>query len=254
MKKVFLWAALSAVCLLSGCSKTERADIGLYEPLTDSQIEHYYQAVLTDKNTSDSESLPAEAEPEAEEKSDRIVLVGDSRTTNLGYYVYGMTIVDDYYVDDVTPDGDCIFAAGGEGYDWLLEHMPEIEDKLTEGCALVVNMGVNGVPDYHYEIAEWCNKMAEKYKDKGVKVYFMSVNPVNDRLMSYYDYTIRNVDVIFFNSAIRTELTGVTYLDTYSVVRDDILGEDSKSFDGLHYYDDVYFKIRDYTWKTIKTE
>ena len=253
MKKVILCAAVSAVCLLSGCTRIEnRPDMGhsSYVPLTESQLEHYYQAVSNEKSTSESESIPVEAE----EKISRIVLVGDSRTTNLGYYIYGITMIDDYLVDEETSDGDYILGAGGEGYDWLLEHTSEIEDKLTDGCALVVNMGVNGAPDFHAEIAEWCNNMAQKYKDRGVKVYFMSVNPVNDRLMAYYNYTLRNVDVICFNSVIRTELIGVTYIDTYSVVKDDILGESSSSFDGLHYYEDVYRKIRDYTWEFIKGE
>lgn len=251
MKKVIFAAALSAVCLLCGCSRTEMGKSS-YVPITDSQIAHYYQAVSTDESSSESEKEPAAAE--AEEKSDRIVLVGDSRTTNLGYYVYGMTIVDDYIVDAETPDGDHIFGAGGEDYVWLVDHTSEIEDKLTDGCALVVNMGVNGAPDFHTEIAGWCNEMAEKYKNRGVKVYFMSVNPVNDRLLEYYNYNVRNVDVICFNSAIRSELRGVTYLDTYSVLSDDILGEESSSFDGLHYYENVYRKIRDYTWETIKKE
>ena len=254
MKKVFFSAVISAVCFLSGCAKIEdHTDFGKssYVPITDSRIDHYYQAaVSTDENSSDSESPPAEVS----EKTDRIVLVGDSRTTNLGYYVYGMTIVDDYFVDEETPDGDCILAAGGEDYDWLVEHTSDIEAKLTDGCALVVNMGVNGAPYYHSEIAEWCNKIAEKYKDRGIKVYFMSVNPVNDKLVKYNNYAIRDVDVICFNSAIKTELKGVTYVDTYSVVRDDVLGEGNGTFDGLHYDESTYRKIRDYTWEIVKKE
>ena len=253
MKEKLICAIAAALCLLSGCTKIEnRPNMGTstYVPITDSQIDHYYQAVSSGESSTVSNSMPAEPE----EKSDRIVLVGDSRTTNLGYYVYGMTIVDDYLVDEETSDGDRIFAAGGEDYDWLAEHTSDIEDMLTDGCALVVNMGVNGAPEYHAEIADWCNEIAEKYKGRGVKVYFMSVNPVNDRLLANHNYAVRNVDVICFNSAIRTELKGVTYLDTYSVVRDDILGEESSSFDGLHYYDSVYWKIRDYTWETIKKE
>lgn len=254
MKKKFICVTVTALCLLSGCTKIEdRTDTvtSTYVPLTDSQIEHYYQAVSTEESSSESVVTPVE---EVEEKPDRIVLVGDSRTTNLGNFVYGMEMIDDYLVDAETPEGDYILGAGGVGYPWLSEHTSEIEEKLTDGCALVVNMGVNGVPDFHTEIAEWCNEIAEKYKDRGVKVYFMSVNPVNDSLMEYYNYSIRNVDVICFNSIIRTELKGVTYLDTYSVVRDDILGGESSSFDGLHYYESVYRKIRDYTWETIKNE
>ena len=253
MKKVIFAAAVTIVCFLSGCAKIEdRTDVGKssYVPITDSRIDHYYQAVSADENSSDSDSQPAEVS----EKTDRVVLVGDSRIIQLGNAVYGFEIVDDSPVDEETSDGDHILGAVGEGYDWLEEHTANIEDKLTDGCALVVNMGINGAPYYHSEIAEWCNKIAEKYKDRGVKVYFMSVNPVNDRLMTYNGYNIRDVDVICFNSAIRTELKDVTYLDTYSVVRDDILGEGSGTFDGLHYNKNIYRKIKDYTWKVIKNE
>ena len=155
-------------------------------------------------------------------------------------------------VDETTSDGDSVLGVGGDGYNWLKDHTAEIEAKLTDGCALVVNMGVNGAPYFHSEIAEWCNKEAKKYKDKGVKVYFMSVNPVNDTLMAEYDYIIRNADVISFNNAIKKELVGVTYLDTYSFIKDDILGEGNGTVDGLHYYPSVYNKIKDYTWKTVK--
>ena len=266
MKKVILGAVISAVCLLSGCSRIEaqidteissdmRGTSGAVEyssgEVSTSSAETSDSSVSAAENSSLNESIPAEAP----EKTDRIVLVGDSRTMQLGNYIYGMTMIDNRLVDEATSDGDYIIGAGGEGFGWLSEHTSDIEDKLTEGCALVVNMGVNGVPNFHSEIAEWCNTMAKKYKDMGVKVYFMSVNPVNDTLLRYYNYTIRNVDVVAFNSAIRTELVSdVIYLDTYSVVRDDILGEGSGTYDGLHYYDDVYRKIRDYTWKTIKNE
>lgn len=202
------------------------------------------------ENSTDSGTMPADES----EKADRVVLVGDSRIIQLGNAVYGIAIVENHLIDGETPDGDCIIGAVGEGYEWLAEHTEEIEDKLTDGCALVVNMGVNGVPYYHSEIAEWCNEIAEKYRDRGVKVYFMSVNPVNDKLMERYNYVIRDVDVICFNSAIRTELKGVTYLDTYSELKDDILGEGSGTFDGLHYNEGIYRKIKDYTWKIVKKE
>lgn len=266
MKKVICCVMISAVCLLSGCAEieapidteissgvqavssvTERSTVSSAVSSAVSEVDSFSAAESSSSSESLS-SLPAEVP----EKSDRIVLVGDSRTMNLGTYLYGMEIIDGVHVEGETPDGDYIIGAGGEGYDWLAAHTSEIEDKLTDGCALVVNMGVNGVPNFHLEIAEWCNNMAEKYKDRGVKVYFMSVNPVNDRLMKEYNYTIRNVDVICFNSEIRTELKNVTYLDTYSVIRDDILGEGVGTFDGLHYYEKPYRKIRDYTWETIK--
>lgn len=268
MKKVIFAAAVSVLCLLSGCSRVEtQIETDKSSQVQEPSSEHIYSdetksldAVSNGISGSDgisnsgAESMPfiEASSAEASEKSDRIVLVGDSRTMQLGNYLYGMTMINNRLVDEATPDGDYILGAGGEGYAWLLEHTEYIEDKLTEGCALVVNMGVNGAPDFHSEIAAWCNRMAEKYKDVGVKVYFMSVNPVNDALLRYYNYIIRNVDVIYFNSAIRTELKGVTYLDTYSVVTDDILGDGSGTYDGLHYYESVYRKIRDHTWEIIK--
>ena len=252
MKKVIFAALVSTVCLISGCMRVEaRYDMkkGSDMSYTAPESSDAYSAP-TSENSTDSSVLPTD-EPE---KTDRIVWVGDSRIIQLGNKVYGIELVDNDLANEETSDGDCILGAVGEGYDWLAEHTAEIEDKLTDGCALVVNMGVNGIPDYHSEIAEWCNEIAEKYKDRGVKVYFMSINPVNDKLMKYNNYIIRDVDVVCFNSVIRTELKGVTYLDTYSEVRDDIIGEGSGTYDGLHYNESVYRKIKDYTCKIVKKE
>lgn len=244
MKRMILSAVIAAVCLMSGCTNIED------QPVTSSDGKFSYSfpelSAATDK--SEPESLP-----EAEEKPDRIVLVGDSRIMQLGHYLYEMAYTDDgTLVDEETPDGDYIIGAGAQGYAWLAEHTEDIEDKLTDGCALVVNMGVNGVPYFHEEIASWCNDIAEKYRDRGVKVYFLSVTPVNDRLLKSYNYAIRNVDVVCFNSEIRMELEDVTYLDAYSVVTEDIFGDGDGTYDGLHYYESVYRKIRDFTWNTIK--
>lgn len=245
MKRILLSAVIAAICLMCGCANSEALpDTGSDEQSVDSVPE-----VSTVTSTTESEPVSL---PKEEKRPDRIVLVGDSRMMQLGHYLYGMEYIDEKLVDEATPDGDYIIGAGAQGYGWLEEHTEEIEDKLTDGCALVINMGVNGVPYFHEEIAEWCNDIAKKYKSRGVKVYFLAVTPVNDRLLKYYNYTIRNVDVICFNSEIRMELDGVTYLDAYSVVTEDIIGEGDGTYDGLHYYENVYRKIRDYTWETIK--
>lgn len=248
MKNILFYLMISAIFLLSGCANNEPAEVEISSDTyvcTQPVIRPNYQSgsfVGSDNGISEVIS----------ETADRLVLVGDSRTLQLGYYIFEMTVVDNYLVDETTSDGDSVLGVGGDGYNWLKDHTAEIEAKLTDGCALVVNMGVNGAPYFHSEIAEWCNKEAKKYKDKGVKVYFMSVNPVNDTLMAEYDYIIRNADVISFNNAIKKELVGVTYLDTYSFIKDDILGEGNGTVDGLHYYPSVYNKIKDYTWKTVK--
>lgn len=187
--------------------------------------------------------------------ANRLVLVGDSRTMHVGNNVFGLEMINNSLVDGETPGGDYILGVGAKGYTWLKDHTAEVEDKLTPGCALVVNMGVNGVPYYHAEIAEWCNDVAEKYKDEGVKVYFMSVNPVNDALLAKYNYQIRNADVIYFNEAIKSELSpNVTYLDTYSFITEDIFGSGEGTYDGLHYYAYVNSRIAEITWEAVKGE
>ena len=240
-------AVLSAVSLLTGCSGTKEPTIHIAGvPAADTSGAANTSQVSTDDDGSSVKDTPAQTA----EKS-RIVLVGDSRTMHIGNYLYELPMIDNKYVDGETPDGDYIMGLGGEGYGWLSKNTSEVEKRLTDGCILVVNMGVNGAPYYHKEIAEWCNNMAVKNKDRSIRVYFMSVNPVNDRLLEEYNYSIRNADVIAFNSAVRTELTDAAYIDTYSVVEDDILGNGKGTPDGLHYYEYVYRKIRDYTWEVI---
>ncbi|MDE6727442.1 MAG: hypothetical protein K2J80_05830 [Oscillospiraceae bacterium] len=280
MKKFWLCLVISVSLLFSGCTETKvpvnsekssAANTSVSVIESDNSSSQTVDSAPPDSSTGqpvESGSIPAEpivsSSPHPSESgnvpnitpgnADRLVLVGDSRTMHVGNYVFGLEMINNSLVDDATPDGDYILGVGAKGYNWLEDHTSEVEDKLTPGCALVVNMGVNGVPYYHSEIAAWCNTIAEKYKDMGVKVYFMSVNPVNDTLLAKYNYQIRNADVIYFNEAIKGELSNVTYLDTYSLITDDILGDGSGTYDGLHYYENVCRKIVDYTWEAVKGE
>lgn len=227
-------------------AETSAADTSSDEPGTPSESPSASSAPAAENGTADG--IP----PEALEIPDRIVLIGDSRTMHIGYYLFDLPMVDNKYVDGYTPDFDYILGMGGEGYYWLAEHTSEIEAKLTDGCALVINMGVNGAPRFSSETAAWCNEIAAKHADRGIKVYYMSVNPVNDSKLEDFNYTIRNSDVIYFNSSVKAELDGVTYLDTYSVVENDILGEGNGTFDGLHYNYYVCRKIWEYTVETVR--
>lgn len=216
------------------------------------------ESVTSNESFADLSTVPTESytvddgyPAEDMEKPGRIVLVGDSRTMHIGNYLFGLPM-EDGYVDGCTPDGDCILGIGGEGYSWLAGHTPEIEARLTDGCALVINMGVNGAPRFHREIAGWCNQMAEKHKDRGIKVYFMSVNPVNDSKLESFNYLIRNSDVIYFNNSIKPELDGVIYIDAYSVAEYDIVDTGEGTHDGLHYRTYVCRKIWDHVVEVVR--
>lgn len=192
----------------------------------------------------------------------KIVLVGDSRTYNLAITVGGLQGNDANEI--IGSMGlDYVICKGGQGYDYMVNHLSDIESHLSQGTAVVIAMGVNGCEPsgsedtdtfaerYSNKYATWLNGKAAEWKSKGVSVYYVSVNPVNDDKLSQYGYTLKNEYIMAFNTSVKSKLSGVGYIDTYSQVSDKILSGEGTE-DGLHYDGATYGVIKDYIWKVVK--
>ncbi|MBQ9066318.1 MAG: hypothetical protein IJ133_02150, partial [Clostridia bacterium] len=79
------------------------------------------------------------------------------------------------------------------------------------------------------------------WRSRGARVYFVSVNPVNDSKTKY----VKNAQIESYNRSVRSSLSSnVTYVDTYSSLYYQIAFDDSMTdSEGLHYYSATYKSI-----------
>ncbi|MCR5145512.1 MAG: hypothetical protein K6B67_09490 [Lachnospiraceae bacterium] len=147
------------------------------------------------------------------------IFIGDSRTVGMCTYV---------------EDNDYIWSAkSSSGLSWMKSTgVPAVEDKIEEGSAVVIMMGVNDA--YSTKLAEkyadYLNEKAEEWKEIGAEVYFVSVNPITKS--SVGSGAITNAKIEAWNETIQENISdNVNYLDTYSVLKGKL-----NSSDGLHYY------------------
>lgn len=194
-----------------------------------------------------------------EKGKSKILLIGDSRTVQLGITVFNMTSKKDSndfdYVIGKTSSGDYLYSKGSQGLSWMKTNESDIDKNVDNSTAVVVNMGVNdcsssnSVSDY----SDYLNRKANDWKSMGADVYFVSVNPINDSIAKENGYDIVNSTVMSFNSSIKSKLANnIFYIDTYSEVESLVI-KDNETPDGVHYNKVVYQKIKDKIWGTIKT-
>ncbi|XME03859.1 SGNH/GDSL hydrolase family protein [Lachnospiraceae bacterium C1.1] len=171
----------------------------------------------------------------------KYLFIGDSRT--MGLYLVS---------DGGKEDSVGWIAEGGIKLDWFKEYAePIAREKIKKNTKLVVLLGVNdilgeefgdkensGVDDY----AETLERIADKYSKKGVETYFVSVLPVDS------SYSELNADVEKFNDEIRKRLDECHYIDLYS----EIINEDFKTVDGLHFDVEISTKIYDKLLRKLK--
>lgn len=157
------------------------------------------------------------------------IFVGDSRTVGMEYAVGTAA----EYI-----------AAVGEGYSWMVSSaLPQLRAKLDKNpyVKVVFNLGVNdcGSNTAGSYIAEY-KRMIQTYPN--TKFYIMSVNPVKDKAAKNAGYLIRNKLITPFNNQLSTAFPDI-YIDTYNY----LMKSGFASPDGLHYTNETYQKIYDYT-------
>ena len=186
----------------------------------------------------------------------KLIFVGDSRMNRMEKtlkFVYGLSpnLVNVEFV-----------CSEGKGLTWLKqEGIEELGQKLTYGvkpAAVIFNLGVNDLwNDAKY--VKYLKSIADDLKPKNVRLYFMSVNPVNHptlvdsgRLDNALYRTAKRV--MEFNRTLREKLCAgedYTYLDLYNYLirtgfRFDSGGKDgieNGTDDGLHYGSRTYKRI-----------
>jgi len=141
-----------------------------------------------------------------------VYYIGDSRTVGLA--------------EAIGLDEDYVIAAVGKGYNWVTsDEIASKVDAIETGSRVIVNLGVNDI----YNVEKYVEYYQE-LEDKGLDVYYVSVNPVID---GYCNVT--NAEIEEFNSYFEDE---ENYIDVYSQFEADWI-----SGDGLHYTKEGYENI-----------
>ena len=140
-----------------------------------------------------------------------ILFIGDSRCVQMKAAVGG---------------GGCSWICeNSKGYDWLESKAIGQADRIIgKGTKVVVCLGVNDT-EHVQKYAALINQKAAEWAARGAKTYYVSVNPVSTN-----PYRTEE-EVQSFNAAMPGLLSGVTWIDTHSV----LVSNGYKLVDGLHF-------------------
>ena len=159
------------------------------------------------------------------------VIIGDSRTVHMKLAV--------------GDKGHTWACKSAMGLKWMKETgVPSVESKITSGTAVIILMGVNDLFNTN-DYIDYIYTKANEWRAKGAKTYFVSVNPINEATYSGF----KNTKIETFNNNMQTNLTNVTYIDTYSYL---ITHDVSYTSDGLHYKNNTSKKIYDLIQEALK--
>lgn len=140
-----------------------------------------------------------------------ILFIGDSRCVQM---------------QEATNGGGCSWVCeGGKGYGWFTtKAMERAEPSIGKGTKVVICLGVND-PGNANAYAAFVNQKAAEWAARGAKTYYVSVNPVWDNPWTSPE------QVINFNGTVASQLAGVRWIDTYSVLMSSGFG----MVDGMHF-------------------
>ena len=203
------------------------------------------------KNSSEK-NLPAEELPQVNPyQYKQVVFVGDSRTEFMSNVLKGMPA-------NVTENVKFV-CKRGEGYEWLIstgyqelyrlvEH--DTNSILQKKTAVIFNFGVNDLKKYK-KYASYYNLIEPILTSKGCELYFMSVNPINRKMLSNAGRADRSeAELRRMNDYLRENLSSAyTYIDMYSYLKSTGYSFASDHYgagtidDGLHYTAATYKRI-----------
>lgn len=214
---------------------------------------HLYAVVF---NRSNEREITADdlAQPDLR-KYKQVIFVGDSRTRRMQTTLsnqFGSSITQG--ISYVCLDGAGLSWLKSEGYMKLMELVKDGSNSiLQKKTAVIFNFGINDLYNSSNYIS-YMNSLASVLQKKGCKLFYMSVNPVNDKMIQASGKTSRpEKEVRAFNSAIQSGLCNggnYTYIDMYSYLMQtgfgtdaSVNGVDSGTDDGLHYTTKTYKRI-----------
>ena len=164
----------------------------------------------------------------------KIVLIGDSRFAGS----------DQWY--KIGNEKTVYIAKGGTGLQYIKDQMTNIKKYDNENAAFVINSGINDRGIVNSYIS-YLNEQAKTFKGK---VYYLSVNPVEESKQQGSPYYTTNQQVNTFNDKMKSGLDSkyITYLDSNSYLK----SKGYNTSDGIHYDKETSQKIFDFITQYVK--
>ena len=174
----------------------------------------------------------------------KIIIIGDSR----------MSLIMDSKDKLKIPNNYIFIAANGTKINWLKKTainkayniLKNSDDRYKYN--VVFNLGVNDLND-NINIYERAHEYYFNYKNlilyfKNVDFYFLSVNPIDDKINDYWENIRTNEKIEEFNNYIKKfikkdKLKNTHYCDSYNELK-------FKTYDGLHYTRETNIDIVNY--------
>lgn len=164
--------------------------------------------------------------------SGKYLIVGDSRTVGM---------------DSAVSSSKAKFIGKvSMGYSWMKSTAgPKVKQYLVGNPDLkvVFAFGINDLGNISKYISYYKSLM-KQFPD--TKFYFLSVNPVDEKLASAKGYTVKNSSIKSFNTKLKSAF-GSKYINTYSWLNKNGFS----SVDGIHYTRETYSKLYNYIIKKI---
>lgn len=176
---------------------------------------------------------------EVSTSSNKLVLVGDSRTVGMYNSVEGASNGSE--VNTKGKSGNYWIGRVSEGLNWLKNTgIPSADANITSGSAVVIMLGVNDLGNSDGYIST-INKYANELESKGAYAYFVSVNPIEESKSSY---AVTNSQIKEFNRKMKSGLNSkVIYIDIYEDTYNKLKSGEYGTLDGLHYDSSTYKKM-----------
>ena len=155
---------------------------------------------------------------------DKFILVGDSRFVGMKAAVGGKATW---------------ICKTGEGYVWLEKTViPKLKKMDVAGKVVVFNLGINDLP-LASKFLTTLQTVGDLLRRKNASVYFMTVNPVDEKVEAEHGYSVKNQDIVDFNRKLALQLNGFGVIDTY----DYLVDHSFSTVDGVHYNSSTYKTI-----------
>lgn len=188
----------------------------LNDNLFTSKTTKKYEIILQKNDTKSVQKIDFQ---DIKKESESLIFIGDSR-------FLGMEKSNTKKYD--------FFCEIGKGYNWYTDNFSNIEPFIKDDTIIIFGLGVNDL----YNIKNYQKLAQSPYFSK---MYFLSVNPVDETKEQAFGYTVTNEDIEKFNEQMK-EIFGDKYIDSNNYLKEDGFN----TIDGLHYDSKTYTKIYDY--------
>lgn len=203
----------------------------------------YYMVVFSAKQEQTARAI------EKATKYQKVYFVGDSRTVGLQYALKDKMPSN---VDFVCKSGKGLVWFQQEGYKELVQKIKD--EPLNSKKAVIINLGVNDMNNIN-EYTVYMKKVSENLQKKyNCKMFYLSVNPLNNAMLKNAGGTRTEAQVASFNRTIYQKLCSgsnpaFTYINTCSWLQKS--GWISNRYnsgihDGLHYSNETSVRIYTY--------